>query len=361
MGPVCLRSSTRCRSSGACRAEGGRARRKAHAACDNANVSGGGLITASELDEHKPVLVDEALAALAVEAGGYYVDATFGRGGHTARLLEAVGGQGRVLAIDRDPQAIAAGRKRFADEMRLALVHAPFSQLAQLVPAHAQARPCRGVLFDLGVSSPQLDAPERGFSFRADGPLDMRMDPTRGEPASAWIARANLAEIREVIATLGEERFATRVARAIVEARRERPITRTSELAAIAARAVRTREPGKHPATRTFQAIRMFVNDELGEIERGLSAALEVLAPGGRLAVISFHSLEDRIVKRFMQRESRLPAELARLPVIPRGAGARLRLPGGKVRPGELERSANPRARSALLRIAERTDEGHRP
>ncbi|MGQ0835891.1 MAG: 16S rRNA (cytosine(1402)-N(4))-methyltransferase RsmH [Gammaproteobacteria bacterium] len=308
------------------------------------------------MDEHKPVLVDEALAALAVEAGGYYVDATFGRGGHTARLLEAVGRQGRVLAIDQDPQAIASGRERFADEVRLALVHAPFSQLAQRVPAHAQARPCRGVLFDLGVSSPQLDAAERGFSFRADGPLDMRMDPTRGEPASAWLARASVDEIREVIATLGEERFAGRVANAIDAARRVHPITRTSELAAIAARAVRTREPGKHPATRTFQAVRMFVNDELGELERGLAAALDVLAPGGRLAVISFHSLEDRMVKRFMQRESRLAPELARLPGLPPDMRPRLAIVGKKIRPGEAERAANPRARSALLRVAERTE-----
>jgi 16S rRNA (cytosine1402-N4)-methyltransferase len=307
------------------------------------------------VDEHKPVLVDEALHALAVEAGGYYVDATFGRGGHTARLLEAVGGQGRVLAIDRDPAAISAGRQRFADEVRLALVQAPFSELARIVPAHAQARPCRGVLFDLGVSSPQLDAPERGFSFRADGPLDMRMDPTRGEPASAWLARASVDEIREVISTLGEERFAARVANAIVEARRSAPLERTSELAAIAARAVRTREPGKHPATRTFQAIRMHVNDELGELERGLAAALDVLAPGGRLVVISFHSLEDRMVKRFMQRESSVAPELARLPVVPANAQPRLKLVGRKSRPGERERARNPRARSALLRVAERT------
>jgi 16S rRNA (cytosine1402-N4)-methyltransferase len=308
------------------------------------------------LDEHEPVLVDEALAALAVEAGGFYVDATFGRGGHTARILEAVGGEGRVLGIDRDREAIAAGRERFADEMRLALVHAPFSEIARIVPAHAQARSCLGVLFDLGVSSPQLDAPERGFSFRADGPLDMRMDPTRGEPASAWLARASADEIREVIATLGEERFARRVANAIVAARREGAITRTSELAAIAARAVRTREPGKHPATRTFQAIRMFVNDELGQLERGLSGALEVLAPGGRLVAISFHSLEDRVVKRFMQRESRVAPELARLPTLPPGTGPRLRLAGAKTRAGEAERTRNPRARSALLRVAERTE-----
>ncbi len=168
------------------------------------------------MDEHMPVLVEESLAALALEADGYYVDATFGRGGHTARILEALGGEGRVLALDRDAAAIAAGRARFANEMRLTLVHAPFADLATLVPRHSEGRPCRGVLFDLGVSSPQLDDPARGFSFRADGPLDMRMDATRGEPVSAWLARAGVDEIREVIATLGEERFARRVAEAIV-------------------------------------------------------------------------------------------------------------------------------------------------
>jgi len=207
------------------------------------------------------VLVEEALAALAIEAGGYYVDATFGRGGHTARLLEAVGGEGRVLAIDQDPQAVEAGRARFADEMRLALVHASFAELGSLVPAYGDGRACRGVLFDLGVSSPQLDDPARGFSFRADGPLDMRMDTSRGEPVSGWLARAGVDEIREVIADFGEERFARRVAHAIVAARREHPLLRTGELATLVARAVRTREPGKHPATRTFQALRIFIND----------------------------------------------------------------------------------------------------
>jgi 16S rRNA (cytosine1402-N4)-methyltransferase len=306
------------------------------------------------LDEHTPVLVDEALAALALEAGGYYVDATFGRGGHTARILEALGGEGRVLAIDRDPAAIEAGRRRFAGEVRLALVHATFADLRTLVPLHAHGRPCRGVLFDLGVSSPQLDDPARGFSFRADGPLDMRMDPTRGEPASAWLARAGVDEIREVIATLGEERFARRVAEAIVAERRERPIATTSQLAALCARAVRTREPGKNPATRTFQALRMFVNDELAQIERGLAAALEVLAPGGRLVAISFHSLEDRVVKQFMQRESRVDPALARMPVLPPSAQPRLAIAARKLRPGEAERGLNPRSRSALLRVAEK-------
>jgi 16S rRNA (cytosine1402-N4)-methyltransferase len=306
------------------------------------------------LNEHKPVLVDEALAALAIDAGGYYVDATFGRGGHAARILQALGGEGRVLAIDRDPQAIEAGRRRFADDLRITFVHAPFSQLGAQVSQHGQGQPCRGVLFDLGVSSPQLDSPERGFSFRADGPLDMRMDPTHGEPVSAWLARAGIDEIREVIATLGEERFARRVADAIIRARGEKPIERTSELAAIVSRAVRTREPGKHPATRTFQALRMFINDELGEITRGLEAALDALAIGGRLVVISFHSLEDRVVKQFMKRESSVDPALARLPIIPDSAQPRLKLVGRKTRPADSEVGANPRSRSALLRVAEK-------
>jgi 16S rRNA (cytosine1402-N4)-methyltransferase len=304
--------------------------------------------------EHIAVLVEEALAALAVEAGGYYVDATFGRGGHTARLLEAVGREGRVLAIDQDPQAIQAGRARFADEVRLALIHASFADLGSLVPAYSDGRACRGVLLDLGVSSPQLDDATRGFSFRADGPLDMRMDTTRGEPVSGWLARAGVDEIREVIAELGEERFARRVANAIVATRREQPVERTSELAALVSRAVRTREPGKHPATRTFQALRIFINDELGALDRALSAALGVIAPGGRLALISFHSLEDRIVKRFMQRESTVDPALAQLPIVPLAARPRLKIIGRKRRPGATEIAINPRARSALLRVAEK-------
>jgi len=300
------------------------------------------------------VLAAEALAGLAVEAGGYYVDATFGRGGHTSLLLQALGREGRVLALDRDPQAIAAGRQRFTHEMRLTLVHASFADLGTLVPAHAPDRACRGVLFDLGVSSPQLDDPQRGFSFRADGPLDMRMDPTRGEPVSAWLARAGLDEIRQVIATFGEERFARRVAQAIVTARRARALTRTGELAALVGSAVRTREPGKHPATRTFQALRMFINDELGQLERGLAGALGALAPGGRLVVVSFHSLEDRVVKRFMQRESQIDPALKDLPLVPPGAQPRLKLIGRKSRPAPAELQKNPRARSALLRVAER-------
>ncbi|MGB6602890.1 MAG: 16S rRNA (cytosine(1402)-N(4))-methyltransferase RsmH [Steroidobacteraceae bacterium] len=306
------------------------------------------------MNEHVPVLAAEALTGLALEADGYYVDATFGRGGHTALILQALGREGGVLALDRDPQAVAAGAKRFADEVRLTLVHASFADLATVVPQHARQRPCRGVLFDLGVSSPQLEDPHRGFSFRTDGPLDMRMDPTRGEPVSAWLARAGVDEIREVIRTFGEERFARRVAQAIVDARGEQPLTSTAQLAAVVARAVRTREPGKHPATRSFQALRMYINDEMGQLERGLAGALQVLSPGGRLAAISFHSLEDRAVKRFMQRESQLDPALARLPVVPAAAQPRLKLIGRKTRATEAELRRNPRARSALLRVAQR-------
>src|SRR5487761_172160 len=304
--------------------------------------------------EHIPVLAEEVLGALALEPDGYYVDATFGRGGHTALLLEALGREGHVLALDRDPQAIAAGSLRFAHEMRLALVHASFADVRALVPTYSGGSDCRGVLFDLGVSSPQLDDPARGFSFRADGPLDMRMDPTRGEPIAAWLARASVDEIREVIATLGEERFARRVAQAIVDARRAGSIERTRELAELVARAVKTREPGKHPATRTFQALRMHVNDELGQLEKALAGAVDSLAIGGRLAVVSFHSLEDRLVKRFMQRESQLDPAVASLPIVPPQLTPRLKLIGRKARPSREEIVRNPRARSALLRVAEK-------
>lgn len=306
------------------------------------------------MDEHIPVLIDEVLEALAPAADGFYVDATFGRGGHTARLLHALGGEGRVLAIDRDPQAIAFGRQRFADEMRLALIHAAFADLRAVVHEHAGGRAVRGIFLDLGVSSPQLNEAERGFSFAKDGPLDMRMDPTRGEPVASWLARAGGDEVRKVIAELGEERFARRVAEAILASRRETPITRTAQLAAIVARAVRTREPGKHPATRTFQALRIFINDELGQLRTALAAAHDVLAPGGRLAVISFHSLEDRTVKEFMREKSSVDPVFAGLPVIPPQAQPTMKLVGRKRRAGEAEVARNPRSRSAILRVAEK-------
>jgi len=306
------------------------------------------------LDAHVPVLAGEAFQALAIQADGLYIDATFGRGGHTALILGALGPEGRVLAFDRDPAAIEAGHRRFPDEVRLALVGAPFADIAARVSQLSQGRPVRGILFDLGVSSPQLDDPARGFSFRADGPLDMRMDPTSGEPVSAWLARAGEPEIREVIAKLGEERFARRIAADIVAARSKTPLSSTLQLAELVARAVRKREPGKHPATRTFQALRMHVNDELGQLRRALDAALGLLAVGGRLAVISFHSLEDRMVKQFIQRHSSVDPVYAGLPVIPENFQPRLKRVGGKVRAGEAELERNPRARSSVLRIAEK-------
>jgi 16S rRNA (cytosine1402-N4)-methyltransferase len=306
------------------------------------------------LNAHIPVLAREAFEALAVQADGLYIDATFGRGGHTALILGALGPEGRVLAFDRDPAAIEAGHRRFPDEVRLALVGAPFADIAARVPGLVSGRAVRGILFDLGVSSPQLDDPARGFSFRADGPLDMRMDPTSGEPVSAWLARAGEPEIREVIATLGEERFARRIAAAIVANRAAHPLTRTLELAELVARAVRTREPGKNPATRTFQALRMHVNDELGQLRRALAGALELLEVGGRLAVISFHSLEDRIVKQFIQGHSTVDPVFAGLPMIPDAAQPRLKRIGSKTRATETETAANPRARSSVLRVAER-------
>jgi 16S rRNA (cytosine1402-N4)-methyltransferase len=307
------------------------------------------------LDEHKPVLVDEVLEALAVRPAGRYLDATFGRGGHSERILAALGAGGQLIAIDRDPDAIAAGRTRFASEPRLRLVHGAYADLAQLVRA---ARPeislFDGILIDCGVSSPQLDTAQRGFSFRLDGPLDMRMDPGAGAPVSTWLASASFEEIRHVIATLGEERFARRIAAAIVRERAAAPLLRTTQLAALIERAVPLREPGKHAATRSFQALRMWVNDELGQLRRALAQAMALLAPGGRLAVISFHSLEDAVVRDFFRTHSSIDPVLARLPVVPAAAQPLLRLVGRKRHATAAELAANPRARSALLRVAER-------
>jgi 16S rRNA (cytosine1402-N4)-methyltransferase len=305
------------------------------------------------LDEHIPVLVDEAIEALAVQTAGVYVDATLGRGGHSARILAALGPDGRLVAIDRDPEAVAAGHTRFTSETRLHLVSGAFADLATLVRAQVGERAVNGVLIDCGVSSPQLDTPTRGFSFQTDGPLDMRMDQTSGEPAAVWLARAGHDEIRDVIARLGEEKFARRIATTIVAARAAGPLQRTLQLAELVKRAVPVREPGKHPATRTFQAIRMFINDELGQLRQALDAALELLAPRGRLAVISFHSLEDAVVRDFMKRHSNVDPRLASLPVVPPAALPRLRLVGRKQRAGAAEVARNPRARSALLRVAE--------
>jgi 16S rRNA (cytosine1402-N4)-methyltransferase len=311
---------------------------------------------------HITVLLGEAVDALLGDVSdeadgvlnGTYVDGTFGRGGHTRALLQRLGEGARVIAIDRDPQAVAAAAAdpELADP-RFSIHHTSFGQLVPTLAAAGVTR-IDGLLLDLGVSSPQIDTPERGFSFRFDGPLDMRMDTTRGESAADFLARADERHIAEVIRDYGEERFAVQVAKALV-ARRESgsPVRTTRELSEVVAGAVKTREPGQNPATRTFQALRIFVNAELEELEQGLNAALELLAPGGRLVVISFHSLEDRIVKTFIARESKAVFD-RRAPFAPEVA-MRLRALG-RVKPGETELRANPRARSAVMRVAERTD-----
>ncbi|MFZ8887676.1 MAG: 16S rRNA (cytosine(1402)-N(4))-methyltransferase RsmH [Steroidobacteraceae bacterium] len=302
--------------------------------------------------EHVPVLLEETLEALAVKGDGFYVDATYGRGGHAEAVLARLGNRGTLLVIDRDPEAVACAREHIGRDPRVTVVHADFAALDTAL--EAVGRQPDGILLDLGVSSPQLDTPGRGFSFQRQGPLDMRMDPGTGQSAAEWLAEVDERELAMVIARYGEERFARRIARAIVGARAVHPIADTAELARVVAAAVPRREPGKHPATRTFQALRIHVNDELGQLERVLPRAMAALAPGGRLAVISFHSLEDRMVKRFLRDQSRDDPAWAGLPVVPEAARARLRLVGRAVFPGEEEVRRNPRARSAVLRAAER-------
>jgi 16S rRNA (cytosine1402-N4)-methyltransferase len=303
---------------------------------------------------HTPVLRDEVLEGLAVRSDGCYCDATFGRGGHTAEILAALGASGRVIAIDRDPEAVAAGRRRFAGEPRLTLIRGSFGRLDELVRATGFKGKLNGVLMDLGVSSPQLDEARRGFSFMQDGPLDMRMDNETGQSAAHWLTHAGEGEIARVLRSLGEERFARRIARSLVAAREAAPIETTAQLARIVADAVPTREPGKHPATRTFQAIRIHVNGELEELEAALPQAVELLASGGRLCVISFHSLEDRLVKRFIRREAQGDPVYAGLPQIPPHARPRLVRVGRAIRPQAVEIERNPRSRSSIMRIAER-------
>ncbi|MFV8824821.1 16S rRNA (cytosine(1402)-N(4))-methyltransferase RsmH [Thauera sp. WH-2] len=303
---------------------------------------------------HVSVLLAEAVDALAIRADGIYVDGTFGRGGHSRAVLERLGPHGRLIAFDRDPMAIAAGRA--IEDARLTLVHSAFSALDEALSG-LQVEKVDGVLLDLGVSSPQLDEGARGMSFRYDAPLDMRMDTSRGQTVAQWLAEASVGQITEVIRDYGEERFAHAIAKAIAAARAGGAVATTGQLAALVEKAVRTREPGQHPATRTFQALRIFINQELEELSRVLPACVARLAPGGRLAVISFHSLEDRIVKRFMRDESRPPVLPRRLPLRAADLPApRLRLLGKAIRPTEQEVEANPRARSAVLRVAERTE-----
>jgi len=304
--------------------------------------------------EHSTVLLHEAVDALVVDPDGLYVDGTFGRGGHTAELLSRLSVKGSVIAIDKDLDAIACGKARFSDDDRLSLVHGSFADLTDFIGQVGKQGCVSGVLLDLGVSSPQLDQAERGFSFLRDGPLDMRMDTSRGLSAAEWLASANEQEIASVIKEFGEERFARRMAAAIVRERAENPIERTVQLAKILADAHPAWERGKHPATKAFQAIRIFINRELADLEDLLEQVIDNLAIGGRLVVISFHSLEDRRVKRFIRDQNRGIKLPKNLPIPDVDRGVRLIKVGQAIKPSEAEVENNIRARSAVMRIAER-------
>ena len=303
---------------------------------------------------HLPVLTEEALTGLAVRANGIYIDGTYGRGGHSGVILQRLEATGRLIAIDTDPQAVEQARIAFGEDSRFGIEAGSFTQMRAIGEREGLLGSIDGMLLDLGVSSPQLDDAQRGFSFLRDGPLDMRMDPGRGTSAADWLGSASEGEIARVLRVYGEERFSRRIARMIAETRRQAPIVSTAQLAALVAAAVPVREQGKHPATRTFLAIRILVNDELEELRRALTQAPDLLRRGGRLVVISFHSLEDRIVKRFMRREARGVDHPPGLPLRDDQLGVRLRVVGKPVRPSAAELHDNPRARSAVLRVAER-------
>jgi 16S rRNA (cytosine1402-N4)-methyltransferase len=304
---------------------------------------------------HIPVLLHEALDALCIRSDGIYLDCTFGRGGHSRAILASLDEGGRLIGFDRDPSAVAAAQDLAQKDSRFEIVHTAFSELESALDSIAITR-VHGVLMDLGVSSPQLDQAERGFSFQVDGPLDMRMDPTSGQSAADWIARADTDEIADVLWVLGEERFSRRIARAIAEARKVEPIVTTAQLSKIVSDAQPKKDQNKHPATRTFQAIRLHINEELSEVEQGLKAAVKRLEVGGRLAVISFHSLEDRLVKRALRDASRFPQGDPRMPLPDSVTKPRMRLMGKAIKAGTGELRMNPRARSAVLRVAERTE-----
>lgn len=303
---------------------------------------------------HQPVLLAEVVEGLKLCGDGRYLDTTFGRGGHAAAILAALGPEGRLLALDRDPEAERSALARFGTDPRFQFARGTFGRLGARLVERGWIGRLNGVLFDLGVSSPQLDNPERGFSLMRNGPLDMRMDPDHGIGAADWLMGVSEQELDRVLAEWGEERFHRRVARALIAARQRQPIETTARLAQLVAAAVPTREPGQHPATRVFQALRIAVNDELGELREALPQAVRALAPGGRLVAISFHSLEDRMVKRFMRREARGHEPPLDLPVRGEPEGRRLRLIGKAIRPSAEEVAVNPRARSATLRVAER-------
>lgn len=304
--------------------------------------------------EHRPVLFDEVLEALNIRPDGIYLDGTFGRGGHSAAILARLSEKGRLLAMDKDPQAIAVAQQQFSGDTRFSIVRGSYTMLEQEVERRGWRGKVDGILLDLGVSSPQLDDPSRGFSFRHDGPLDMRMDPDSGMSASEWLNSAKEGEISRVLKEYGEERFAKRIASAIVRERTQQPIMTTARLAKIIADANPKWEKDKNPATRSFQAIRIFINGELDELEQVLEQSVEVLAPAGRLAVISFHSLEDRRVKRFIRDEARGGDFPPDLPITDSQLNRRLRAVGKDIRAGKAELAENPRSRSAVLRVAER-------
>ncbi len=305
---------------------------------------------------HRPVLLEQAIAGLKIVADGVYVDGTFGRGGHSKEILKHLGSHGRLIAIDKDPAAVAAAHELAAKDPRFVIRSGSFADVARILAALEIQNGVQGVLLDLGVSSPQLDTPERGFSFLHEGPLDMRFDPSRGEPAAQWLSRIDEQELKRVLKEYGEERYSGRIAKAIVSHAKNKGFRSTSELADLVASVVPAREKRKHPATRTFQAIRIAINNELEDLKRFLQDIPEVLAVGGRLVVISFHSLEDRIVKHFIRRHYRGPEDRMPpgLPVRTQPFLPRLKPVGKIIRPQADELEANPRARSAVLRIAER-------
>ena len=304
--------------------------------------------------EHVPVLLNAVLAGLNIRPAGFYIDGTFGRGGHSRAILKALDSEGRLLAIDRDPDAIAAADERLLADPRFELVRGEIAELEGIVSQRQLKGRIDGLLFDLGVSSPQLDRAARGFSFQQDGPLDMRMDPASGESAATWLGKVSEQELRRVLRVYGEERQAARIAAAIVAARATAPIETTGQLASIVASVAAAPAQRKHPATKTFQAIRIYLNDELAQLERGLDASIELLRRGGRLVVISFHSLEDRIVKRFMRDHSRESEQYRGMPEVPPEHRPAFKLVGRAQAADETEQRENPRSRSARLRIAER-------
>ena len=304
--------------------------------------------------EHRPVLLDEAIDGLAIKADGLYVDGTFGRGGHSRAILNKLNENGCLLAIDKDPAAIATAEKDFVGDQRFVLRQGSFAMLGDFVKELGWNGKVDGILLDLGVSSPQLDTAERGFSFQQDGPLDMRMNPEQGISAAQWLAEADDKEIAQVLKEYGEERFAKRIARKIVETRVESPLQTTRQLAKLIAEASPTKEKGKDPATRSFQAIRIFINQELDDLKHCLPQTLDALTPGGRLAVISFHSLEDRIVKRFIREQVKGDDFPPDLPVTQEQLKPKMKSIGKAVRASDAELDVNPRARSAVLRVAEK-------